>query len=799
MSVNIGVSDRSMTFLPIAVLMSISIGFGQSEAPPVEAADSTTPPQKKSVYELNLSEMSLEELGKVRIPPFTIDTRMDKGYRASNSVSGSRFNLPIRELPYALQGFTESFIKDQKPRDIFDIARYSPGVTYRSNDFNEGDANLAIRGFAVSSVAGGNIPVTRDGFHGPTILDFTNVERVEILKGPSSFLYGQVAPGGIVNIISKDPLPEFQAYGDARYGSYDEYHFEADVTGPIVNSLLFRTAASYDQDINYWEPYDAYSYNISPSLLWIPHDRVSVSMKYERFIKDESPQVMQKPGYNTQRGLVPTAADPNLSGVDVPDLPDDWNSMSFGDFRRSETNGFRGWVDVKASDHWDFRVGSSYQDNTIDALFSGNLGMANNTTRLQGRRQRHQEYSNEDVTVETQALGNFDFSFMDLRILTGVQYIERTFERNAAQAPNDTALGSTPTASPLPLWDLSDPSTWNRDIMLPRSTFNQSAFDQTNNYYDKSAYVGATIGFFKDRLLAFLGWRVTSTESDQKNNLKNEIILSDTTTAITPQYGMRYEFTPGLSLFGSYSESFVPGSNILEGNSSTLAEPTLGKGVEFGLKSDLLDGRVSSTLTFFNISNTNIVNDLSTTNATGALTLVHVQSGEQRSRGVEMDATLTPTDNWQVYTSYSYMDARILEFSGRDESILAQDTSTLDAVGRANYKDVKRFHNAPLQMSAPHLANLWTRYNLTQSFLKGAYIAGGINFVYDQTLLPDSPVSSRQTYSLVSATAGYAWVWNDFLISINVHGKNLTDEHYRPSQSSRSRPREILLASTVKF
>ena len=71
-------------------------------------------------------------------------------------------------------------------------------------------------------------------------------------------------------------------------------------------------------------------------------------------------------------------------------------------------------------------------------------------------------------------------------------------------------------------------------------------------------------------------------------------------------------------------------------------------------------------------------------------------------------------------------------------------------------------------MSAPHLANLWTRYDLTQGILRSAYLAGGINFVYDQTLLPDSPVSSRQTYALVNAMAGYAWVWNDFHLDADI-------------------------------
>ena len=229
------------------------------------------------------------------------------------------------------------------------------------------------------------------------------------------------------------------------------------------------------------------------------------------------------------------------------------------------------------------------------------------------------------------------------------------------------------------------------------------------------------------------------------------------------------------------------------------AKPTEGEGYDFGLKADLLGGRVSSTLTFFDVSNRNIVNDLAHTDSTGSVVIYNVQSGEQRSRGVEFDATATLSDNWQLYFSYSYMDARIVEFSGNDAAILAQDPSTLDAAGQENYRNVKRLHNAPLQMSAPQLANLWTRYNFTQGGLRGLYVAGGANFVHDQTLLPDGPESSHQTYTLLNAKAGYEWIWRGRRMSLDLMGKNLTDEHYRPSQSTRGRPREFLLTFSARF
>jgi len=747
----------------------------------------------------NLEEMSLEELMDVRVSPFNVSSKLDVGYRASNSVSGSRFDAPTRDLPFAIQAFTATFIADQKPVNIFDVARYSPGVTYRSNDFNEGNANLAIRGFAVSSTPG-NIQTLRDGFHGPSIFDFTNIERVEVVKGPASFLYGQVAPGGIVNVITKSPQHEFAATANVRVGSYGEYRFEPDVTGPVEKGLYYRVAASYDQDMHYWHPYDAHSLNISPSLLAQPTKRLSISLKYEHFTKIESPQVMQKAGRDTQAGVVPTASDPNLAGVDVPGLPDTWNSMASGDFRRSSSNGLSSWVDLQADDHWDLRAAYSYQDYTTDLLFSGNLGMANNATFLQGRRLRHQVYRNRGGTVESHAVGKYQFGALSMRLLLGAEYISRTFDTVAGQAPNDPALGDMPTASPLPLWDLRDPSTWNRDVNIPLSALTANRAHKRSAVDSRAIYGGATFGFFDDRLLALAGCRQTWTDNQLTDR---EAGTSGTITAsrVTPQFGLLYKATPSISLFSTYAESFVPGSQILlVRNVPTVpAAPTKGAGVDVGAKFELLAGRISGTLTFFDIRNKNIVNDLASLDpVSGSVVITNAQSGEQRSRGVELDTTLSPTDHFQVYLSYSYMDARIVEFSGNDAAILAQDPATLDAAGRANYKNVRRFHDAPLQMSAPHLANLWSRYDFTQAALAGFYLAGGANVVFDQTLLADTPEFAHQSYALLNATVGYSW-GRSVRMTVDLMGKNLANEHYRPSQSSRSRPREFLLSYSLRL
>lgn len=746
----------------------------------------------------------------VVLSEFQVSTSQDQGYRASNSVTGSRFSTPIKDLPFALQAFTSDFISDIKPSNIIDVAIYSPGVTFRSNDFNEGNVNVAIRGFESGAIL-------RDGFKGPHVMDFTNVARVEIVKGPASFLYGQLAPGGVLSIVTKTPLEKFQATVGASYGSYNEHRVDVDVTGPVGKTgLFYRVASSYFHDIDYWKPYSSHQTVVAPQLLWKMNENASFSVKVEHLEKRESPQLMQLPGWGYSGGLVPTAADPNLSGVAVPILPDNWNSMTYSDFRDSNSDSMTAALDIKAGGHWSMRSVFAHAKDRINSIFSGNLGMANGTY-FQGRRWRGWDQTYASDQVEAQALGKYDLGAMSLKILLGAQYNPFSTKTWMGQIANNPAYG--PVGSPLPNYDLRDPSTWNRIIpaSFTRDQMTTNAISTDSNYKDEAVYGGLTAGFFKDRLLVLAGMRRTSSESQTITLTQNGAAVNSAGPKFhaernTPQVGALYKITSDISAFASYSESFVPQPQTLSAYvkdtpawTPTIkgpAQPTEGKGYDVGIKTSLLDGRVSSTLTYFRNDNANIINSIAELNPnTGVQFFESIQSGKQRSEGVEFDLTWSITDNWQVYASASVADSKILYFISpqKDAYYLAvTDPSTLNAGDQSNFKNVYRFHGKPLQMSAPRQFNLWTRYNFVGS-LKGLYVAGGANHISDQTILPDTPSWAHQTYTLWNALVGYSVKIIGRQSSVEISGKNLGNEHYRPSQSSRGRPREFLLSVSTKF
>ena len=304
---------------------------------------------------------------------------------------------------------------------------------------------------------------------------------------------------------------------------------------------------------------------------------------------------------------MPTDSDPNRSGVDVPGLADDWNSMALNDFRVSDTTSLNLAVEIRTSEQWYLRACYAHLDYQVDMLFSGNFGMSNDFPLMQGRRVKHTIYANSGDTFEVDATGTYRVGFLSLRLLFGAQYIDRQFKTSNAQAPNDPAVG--PIASPLPNWDLGDSSTWDR-TGLPLSALTAGKTEQTTKFRDEAVHAGATVGLFDDRLLLLAGVRLTQAESQLVDTLTHVAGTQFSAHKFTPQFGALGRLPFGLSVF--YSESFVPGSQVLlVRNVATVpAQPTQGRGVDVGVKAELFGGRVSGTVTAFEVWNTNIVNDI---------------------------------------------------------------------------------------------------------------------------------------------------------------------------------------------
>ena len=229
----------------------------------------------------------------VVLSPFTVTTDKDKGYRATNSISGSRVDTAIKDLPIGMQVITSEFIKDTGATDLRKSLSYVSGIELQSqNDlennggiggiqrgaYGPGGVNnpegvtsnisgtqLKIRGFITNNVL-------RDGFLRGSPSDAINIERIEVVQGPNALLYGTGNFGGVVDYLTRRPQDRQQGHATFGYGTHDFIRGTVDVTGPVspARNLDYSLAGSWESSKTSVDYQKNSHYFIAPTLLWKP-------------------------------------------------------------------------------------------------------------------------------------------------------------------------------------------------------------------------------------------------------------------------------------------------------------------------------------------------------------------------------------------------------------------------------------------------------------------------------------------------------------------------------------------------
>lgn len=716
------------------------------------------------------STSSEHESEAVKLPAFQISSSQDRGYRASNSVSATRANTPISDLPLAIQAFTEYFIKDQLPNDIFDVAKYSPGVTQGNDNFSRGSAYL-IRGF-VSSNSLKNGYVVRDFTVDPVVLS-----RVEVVKGPASVLYGQIAPGGVVNYITKRPGQKFAASFQQTVATFNNYRSELDVTGPLGDKAGYRLLGAYQENDYEQVLSHTKSWTVSPVANFHPFAGTTITAEYLHAYRREEAPVWQMPNYVPF--IYSTQQDFQAGGKIALPLPASFNAQGKQNYRRNITDAFAIEAVTEIPDSWSFRVGYNYSYRELTYFISGqgNVRPAPNRGGPQDggigpyywRRLRALKNFPKDKTGQVEAFREFKTSWVTWRPLFGAQ-LGRTglYNRETQSSP----------AQENPDWDLGRPSTWNRNE--PAGPDNLALVNGNSFLQQKTQgyYFVNTAALWSGRLNLLAGVRRSLSDATNTNYINNSKVSIDTRQT-SPQLGALFKITRGLSAFASYSESFQPNvalrrvANIF----TDPLKPTIGKGWDIGVKTDLLDGKISGTITAYHLENTDIVQSVNIPSSTGTV-LTDFQSGIQRSQGLETDFTFSVTRNWQLYAAYSYCDAVILSNDANPS-----------------------FVGMPLQLSARDTGSAWTRYNLELGQGYHAYLAGGVystSKIFSTNNVRDAYFPS---YTLFDVSAGLSWsTSNRIKYSAVVAVKNLTDkDNYYPTDWLRGEPRRYVVSLRVDF
>ncbi len=576
------------------------------------------------------------------------------GYFAEESTTGTIIAVPDADVPATVNVITQDVMQDQIILSLDDIARNAGGVVVGGDGIFAD--RLFLRGLELQSR-----DFRRDGFLDPTYVprDFQSIERVEILKGPASALYGAGSPAGVVNLITKKPIDaQFSDFG-FTFGAWERARYTLDTNGRAnqSGSLLYRVNVAHE-DAQSFRDFDYLSRTlIAPSATWEinPSTRLTYQLEWHRDHR------------RGDQGIPVIGNDPLALPIDryVGEPANDF--IHYEEFRQTLM------LTHELSENWSLNVGGySLFYEFPGSLTSATLNpppIGNNFFRSRNDIALEDEQSQSFIA---NLAGDFYTGQFRHRMVTGVEYIY--FDSNALY-----------NFSTLPPIDVTNP-VYTDPPILPGSTFT-SAFpvyrQQRVGWYaqdlvDLNEYWKAVAGVRIDSLnleferdFFFSGFPIGSADTDQNF------------TYTTPRGGLIYQpfADETLSFYYTYGQSFSPPGGGVYQNLNPL-RPVLGEIHEAGIKTLLLPNLSLNTAGFY-IKRRNA--DLNT----GSFFLTQV--GEERSQGAEVNLLGQITDRWSALANYTYADVRLYD----------DFDPTLDG---------NRQRNVPYNS-----ANFWTRYNLIQN------------------------------------------------------------------------------------
>lgn len=636
------------------------------------------------------------------------ETVIVTGARIVESVKGG---TPLIETPQNIQVLPADLLRDQDATILTtalrNVAGVMPGGYYSAYDY------FRIRGFDASGyVYQDNLPFD----NGVQInAELYGLEQVEIVKGPASSLYGAGSLGGLVNLVSKRPQPETFLTVGASYGSFDSYDFHLDGNAvlfgnPDVQGRLVALKRYTGSFSDYTKGNDRYY--VAPSLTLNFDDDTALTLLAS----------YQHDNINMNFPLTYTGAVvPGPTGTRYPItryIGEPGRSNMQSSDRYAIGYGFHHRFNEIFSFDQDFRY--AYTKNFWDRLlYPAYLG-ADQRTLYRYPYSTHSDWT--AWAIDSRLTAAFNTGPVQHTLLFGIDYNDYSSTYRTNQ------IDYSDPASYLPI-DLYNPVYGLPLPAQPNFSIAQELSRDLGVYVQDHAKLGnftLTFGGRWDWSKAGDAWSGPFTaHKDHK---------------FVPRVGVTYEFLPRAVVYGSYSESFRPqsGSDF----SGTSLAPETGQQWEAGIKAHMWDDRLTLTASLYQLTRQNVAT------SDAAHPNFSVVTGEQRSRGFELDARAQLTPGWQAILTYAYVDAKVT----KDNVIPIGDHP----------------QNAP-----PTSIGLWTKYELQDGPLKGLAVGGSIYHYASQT--GDLPNTFKlPQYTLVGGLVAYDF--GPFVARVNVN--NIFNKRY---------------------
>lgn len=645
------------------------------------------------------------------------------GYVAKRNMSATKTDTPITETPQSLSVVTSDEIRDRQSETLGQALSYTPGLTSSSTAFNRNADRFRIRGFEVESGTGGSL---RDGLRLQNnsydgIQEPYGLERVEVIRGAASVLYGQLSPGGMINGVSKRPTSTPFRELNLQVGSHDRKQLSADFSGPLAGSdtLSYRlTMLSRESDTQQDYINDDKFY-IAPALTWRPNEDTSLTLlsSYQktdtRFPAPLPYQLVKGVG----EGAFKIGRNDFVGEPGYDDMNGEMSTLGY-EFQHHFNENFT--LNHKLR-YYESDVKFKYlQIMPSAAAVNSAASTGILQRRYSDRRERTRTWAS-DTNIESKwQLGSVEHT-----VLVGFDGYDTSYDsHNFRGSPANT-----------PSLDLTR-YNYGQPVVVDRSR----AADRGSQLdtLQKGVYFQDQIKF-DDKWILVLGGRHDWADQQQEAH-RDGTKASQDDEATTYRAGLVYVADNGLAPYISYSESFFPVS-VAEVTGQTF-EPTEGKQYEVGVRYQPKDSNLLLSAAIYELTQTDVLKQDPATNQ-------FRQTGEVRSRGLELEAKADVTQALSLIASYAYTDARITKSAITTE------------VGQ-------RSDDTPY-----HQAALWTSYDFINWGIPQLTVGIGARYMgTTQASLMDSPTPA---YTLFDAMARYQ-IDDNWAVTVNA--SNLADKQY---------------------
>ena len=541
------------------------------------------------------------------------------GYQPLNTSTATLTTMPMLDIPQVVNTVSDKVLADQHATTL-DEALYNVSNVVQTNTLGGTQDAFVRRGFGAnrdgSIMTNGLRTVLPRSFNAAT-------ERVEVLKGPASTLYGILDPGGLINVVTKRPEKTFGGAISATSSSFGGGTGQVDVTGPIDGTrLAYRLTGEY-QDEDYWRNFgNERSTFIAPSLTWFGDDATVTVLYSHRDYKTPF-----------DRGTIFDLNTKQPVNVDRNTRFDEPFNITDGQSDLAQLN-----AEYRLNSQWTAKFDYSYSQDKYSDNQARVMAYDAKTGNLTRRVDATQGSTQRMHSTRADLQGNVDIAGFYNEILAGVSYENYDLLRtDMMRCKNVKGFNIYH-----PVYGKLDKCT----------TVSAADSDQTLKQESYSAYAQDAL-YLTDKWIAVAGMRYQYYTQYAGKGRPFNVNTDSRDEQWTPKLGLVYKLTPSVSLFANYSQTFMPQSSI----ASYIGDlpPETSNAYEVGAKFDLFDG-VTANIALFDIHKRNVLY----TESIGGETIAKT-AGRVRSQGVEVDLAGSLTENTNIIASYGYTDAKVLE------------------------------------------------------------------------------------------------------------------------------------------